>query len=210
MCPYATILPLRLGILWLALSITGRTSWRRLPLDFLAFFKAGSRLSHVGTEIQGRLLQNCPSYTPQNWHGTLLVFAALFLPLLINIFARRLLAPVEVLSGVIHILSYPAIMVVMVVLGQRHTNEFVWTEFVTDQSEWHKKGVIFSIGLLTAAFTLSSFDGVIHMSEEVNNAPRAVSRAMVWGMVLNLDMLKVIIWVKKAAIDRKKWQGHGF
>lgn len=101
-------------------------------------------------------MQNYPSYEPEGWHGTLLVFAVLFLPLLVNIFARRLLAPVEVLSGVIHILSYPVIMVVMIVLGQRHTNEFVWTEFVTDQSGWHNKGVIYSIGLLTAAFTLSS------------------------------------------------------
>ncbi|PWY80395.1 amino acid permease [Aspergillus sclerotioniger CBS 115572] len=139
----------------------------------------------VGTEIQGLLVQNYPSYVPQGWHGTLLVFAVLALPLLVNIFARRLLAPVEVLSGVIHILSYPAIMVVMIVLGQRHTNEFVWTEFVTDQSGWHNSGVIYSIGLLTAAFALSSFDGVIHMSEEVNDAPRAVPRAMVWGLVLN-------------------------
>ncbi|PYI06035.1 amino acid permease [Aspergillus sclerotiicarbonarius CBS 121057] len=140
----------------------------------------------VGTEIQGLLVQNYPSYVPQGWHGTLLVIAVLFIPLLVNIFARRLLAPVEVLSGVIHILSYPAIMVVMIVLGQRHTNEFVWTEFVTDQSGWHNDGVIYSIGLLTAAFTLSSFDGVIHMSEEVNDAPRAVPRSMVWGLVLNV------------------------
>ncbi|RDH33974.1 amino acid permease-domain-containing protein [Aspergillus welwitschiae] len=139
----------------------------------------------VGTEIQGLLVQNYPSYNPEGWHGTLLVFAVLFLPLLVNIFARRLLAPVEVLSGVIHILSYPAIMVVMIVLGQRHTNDFVWTEFVTDQSGWHDKGVIYSIGLLTAAFTLSSFDGVIHMSEEVNDAPRAVPRSMVWGLCVN-------------------------
>ncbi|OJJ75877.1 hypothetical protein ASPBRDRAFT_192069 [Aspergillus brasiliensis CBS 101740] len=139
----------------------------------------------VGTEIQGLLVQNYPSYEPKGWHGTLLVFAVLFLPLLVNIFARRLLAPVEVLSGVIHILSYPAIMVVMIVLGQRHTNEFVWTEFVTDQSGWHDKGIIYSIGLLTAAFTLSSFDGVIHMSEEVNDAPRAVPRSMVWGLCVN-------------------------
>ncbi|RAL07664.1 amino acid permease [Aspergillus homomorphus CBS 101889] len=131
----------------------------------------------VGTEIQGLLIQNYPSCKPQNWHGTLLVFAVLILPLLVNIFARRLLAPFEVWSGIIHLLSYPAIMVVMIVLGQRHTS-----------FGCHNHGVIYSIGLLTAAFTLSSFDGLIHMSEEVNDAPRAVPRSMLWGLVLNATL----------------------
>ncbi|OJJ42382.1 hypothetical protein ASPZODRAFT_76917 [Penicilliopsis zonata CBS 506.65] len=142
----------------------------------------------VGTQIQGLLVQNYPDYVAKNYQGTLLIFAILFIPMLINIFARQLLAPVEVISGLIHILAYPAILVTMIVLGSRHTDKWVWTQFVNDQSGWHNDGVIWSVGLLTAAFSLSSFDGVIHMSEEVKDAPRAVPRSMVWGLTINATM----------------------
>ncbi|KAE8153706.1 amino acid permease [Aspergillus avenaceus] len=138
----------------------------------------------VGTEVQGLLIQNYPSYVAENWHGTLLIFAVLFLPMLVNIFARRLLAPVEILAGVIHLLAYPAIMVVMIVLGQRHTSEFVWAKFVNDQSGWKNDGVTYSTNDLDHCL-IPGFDGVIHMSEEVKDAPRAVPQAMVWGLTTN-------------------------
>src|ERR1700761_3228988 len=41
--------------------------------------------------IQGLIILNSPTYVPQRWHSTLLMWAFLTIPVLCNIFGRKLL-----------------------------------------------------------------------------------------------------------------------
>ncbi|EAW07593.1 putative amino acid permease [Aspergillus clavatus NRRL 1] len=139
----------------------------------------------IGTQIQALVVMNYPTYTPHSWHATLIIWAVLLIPLTVNIYARRLLSPVEVVGGIIHILFFPAVLVTLIALGSRNSSEFVWTYFENSSSGWQNDGVIWSIGLLTAVYTLGGFDGVVHMAEEIKDAPRAVPRSMVYSVLIN-------------------------
>ena len=56
----------------------------------------------LGTTIQGLLVLADPTYVFHRWHGTLLAWAVFAIPVVINIFARRVLAPLEVIGGITH------------------------------------------------------------------------------------------------------------
>ncbi|KAB8230417.1 putative amino acid permease [Aspergillus alliaceus] len=139
----------------------------------------------IGTQITALAIQNNPTYVPKSWHATLIIWAVLVIPLAVNIYARRLLSAVEVMGGIIHIVFFPAVLVTLIVLGSRNSSEFVWTYFENQMSGWHNDGVIWSVGLLTAVYTLGGFDGVVHMAEEVKDARRTVPRSMVYSVLIN-------------------------
>jgi choline transport protein len=117
-----------------------------------------------GTILQGLIILNDDSYIPKGWHGTLLAWAILALPLLCNVFARRLLAPVEVLGGILHIALFVVFVVVLVTLSPRSSADYVFRTTTTNLSGYSAPGVSWCIGLLSGAFPLAGFDGVLHMS----------------------------------------------
>ncbi len=57
----------------------------------------------------------------QGWHGTLLAWAILALPLFCNIWARRILAPLEVLGGIVHVALFIVFVVVLVAMVRFHS-----------------------------------------------------------------------------------------
>jgi choline transport protein len=110
------------------------------------------------------IIFNYPTYIPHGWHGTLLTWAWVLIPVLWNIYARRLLVILEVIGGICHILFFICTVVILGVMASRSTSEFVWTTLINDVSGWENHCVAFSIGLLTVTFPISGFDGVLHMS----------------------------------------------
>jgi choline transport protein len=109
----------------------------------------------MGTMIQGLIILNHDDYVPERWHGTLLTWACIFIPLLINIFARRALPPFEIIGGIAHIVFFVIVVVVLLVLSPRNSAEFVFTQSVSDLSGWTNPGVGWCLGLLSATFPLS-------------------------------------------------------
>ncbi|KAL9120953.1 MAG: hypothetical protein Q9187_002494 [Circinaria calcarea] len=109
----------------------------------------------VATEIQGVVILNYPTYTPQGWHSALMMWAVLAVPVIINIYARRLLAPVEIMGGICHLMFLPAILVTLICLAPRSEASFVFTEFVSGLSGWSNDGVVWSLGLLAVVFPLT-------------------------------------------------------
>ena len=108
----------------------------------------------VSTQITGLLVLNYPNYVHQRWHDTLLMWAIVLVPLLSNIWGRRLLAPLEVLGGIFHIVMYPIMLIVIICLGTRNTSDFVWKTKVHDLSGWSNYGIAFSLGLISSVFPL--------------------------------------------------------
>jgi choline transport protein len=109
----------------------------------------------VGTVVQGLLIQNYDGYVPKRWQGTLLMWAVMAIPLFCNIFCRRVLAPLEIIGGFTHFVGFIALVAVLLSMAPRGSAEFVFTQFITGASGWKSPGVQWSIGQLTAAFSLS-------------------------------------------------------
>jgi choline transport protein len=118
-----------------------------------------------------------------------------------KIYARRLLILLELIGGVCHILFFFCFIIPLIMLAPRSSNEFVWETSVNNVSGWSNPGLAFCIGLLSPTFVLTGkfplprfesrlltskgFDGVIHMSDEVKDAPLRIPRSMIYTVVIN-------------------------
>ncbi|KAF2759348.1 putative amino acid permease [Pseudovirgaria hyperparasitica] len=135
--------------------------------------------------LQGVVILNYPDYVPERWHATLIMWALLAIPVFANIFARRLLVLLEIIGGVLHIVFFFCIIITLLVLSPRSTSSFVFTTSFYGQSGWDSEFVQWCLGLLTTTGILCGFDGSLHLSDEVKDAPRKVPVAMITSMVVN-------------------------
>ncbi|OOF94007.1 hypothetical protein ASPCADRAFT_52518 [Aspergillus carbonarius ITEM 5010] len=142
----------------------------------------------IGTEIEGMAVLAHPDYEATRWQGTLLMWAVVLIPIIINVFARRVLSVIEVAAGVMHVVFLPVTIATFVILAPRNSNAFVWDTFVSGLSGWQNPGVVYSVGLLGVITPLSGVDGIIHMSEEVKNAKTVIPRSMIYGTIINTIM----------------------
>jgi choline transport protein len=85
-----------------------------------------------------------------------------------QIWARKVLVTLEIIGGVCHLLFFIIVMVVLIVLAPRSSNEFVWKTMIKSSPGWTNPGAAFCIGLLSPTFVVSGFDGVLHMSMSCN------------------------------------------
>ncbi|KAL4779448.1 amino acid/polyamine transporter I [Aspergillus varians] len=138
----------------------------------------------IGTQIEGMIKLAHPDYEVHGWRSTLLMWAVSVIPIIVNVFARRILAVVEIAAGIMHIVFMP-IIIGLISHAPRNSHTFVWDTFISGLSGWDNPGVVFSIGLLGVITPLSGIDGIIHMAEEVKNAKVTIPRSMVWGTVIN-------------------------
>jgi choline transport protein len=117
----------------------------------------------LGTTIQGLIILNSDTYVPERWHGTLLAWSTLAIPVICNIFTRRVLAPVEIIGGVTHIVFWIVFVATLLAMAPRSTSSFVFTQTITGLSGWSNVGVQWNIGLLSAVFPLcGTFDASSH------------------------------------------------
>lgn len=115
----------------------------------------------MGTVIQGLITLNNDDYVPQRWHGTLLVWACLAIPLLCNIYARKLLTTLEIIGGISHLIFMIVVVVILVVLSPRSSASFVFTQSITGLSGWTDPGISWCLGLLSATFPLSGMHAAL-------------------------------------------------
>jgi amino acid transporter len=116
------------------------------------------------TTVSGLIIFNDPDYEPKPWHLTLLMIAFLALPLVLNIFLKKIINYLETLAGILHVLFFVTVIAILCTLSKRSPPEFVFQTLHTDAG-WDNPGVAFSIGMLATAYPISSFDGVLHMSK---------------------------------------------
>ncbi|KAF0323848.1 amino acid transporter [Colletotrichum asianum] len=110
--------------------------------------------------------------------GVLLYSSAL------NIWGSRMLPHANMISGVIHVVAFVAILIVLGVMAPKNTSSFVFTEFV-NSSGWTNDGVSCLVGLISAVYPFLGYDAACHMAEEIPNATRNVPIAMVGSVVAN-------------------------
>jgi choline transport protein len=105
--------------------------------------------------LQGLIILNDETYIPQRWQATLLMWAFLSLPVLGNVYGRKLLKAVEIMGGVLHIVFFVVTITTLAVMSRRSTAKFVFTESFFGQSGWESEGVQWCIGLLSITSVLT-------------------------------------------------------
>ena len=150
--------------------------------------------------LQGAMIQACiilcnESYVPQGWHTTLLAYASMALPIFCNIYARRIIAPLEIISAILHVLLLIVFVVVLTTMARRSTADFVFNTSFFGISGWKNEGIQWSIGLLAVIFPIGGYDAILHMADEVKDAPRRVPQAMVWATTLSGIVMFIFIIV---------------
>ncbi|KAL8913024.1 MAG: hypothetical protein Q9171_002092 [Xanthocarpia ochracea] len=138
----------------------------------------------AGTIVQGLITLNNPSYEPQQWHGTLLVIAAVAIAIGINVFLSKTLPIAEIPILILHVLGLFAIIIPLLVMAPKNDARTALLT-VTNSGGWHTTGTSFMIGLLTALGSMMDFDCAVHMSEEIKNASVTLPKAILWGAGLN-------------------------
>jgi amino acid transporter len=156
--------------------------------------------------VQGLIIFHNPDYEPKRWHATMLMYAFIVAPVLCNLVLRRVLNTLETIGGICHVLFFIATITVLSTLAERSTTDFVFKTLTNDVSGWTNPGVAWSLGLLTTVFPITSFDGVLHMSEfvirinrkldmltdsavdETKEPRKRVPKSMITSVILNAFM----------------------
>ena len=99
--------------------------------------------------VQGLLVLNYPLYNYQRWHGTLLLYAALLICVLVNTIGARLLPKIEGFVLIIHTCGFFAIMVPLVYFAPHGSPSFVFAE-LNDLAGWDSNGLAWFVGLISA------------------------------------------------------------
>ena len=121
----------------------------------------------VGTLIQGILTVNDPSYDPQNWQGTLFVFAVVLVIFILNIWGNDLMPFINNVLLVGHIFGWLAIIVVLWILSPRNPGKVVFTQF-TNEGGWSTMGLSLMVGQISAIYAcickIKSFVSLLKIS----------------------------------------------
>ncbi|KAL8683006.1 MAG: hypothetical protein Q9186_001001 [Xanthomendoza sp. 1 TL-2023] len=138
----------------------------------------------AGTIVQGLITLNNPSYEPQQWHGTLLVIAAVAIAIGMNIFLSKSLPIAEVPILILHVVGLFAIIIPLLAMAPKNDARTALLT-VTNSGGWQTTGTSFMVGLLTMLSSMMGFDCAVHMSEEVKNASEVLPKAILMGVGVN-------------------------
>ncbi|KAF9701300.1 hypothetical protein EKO04_000141 [Ascochyta lentis] len=144
--------------------------------------------SFMSNTLSGLIIFNSPNYEPKAWHPTVFLIAFLIVPLILNLYLRKIINYLETIGGILHVVFFVGIITTLCTLAERSTPEFVFKTLHTDAG-WNNPGVAFSIGMLATAYPISSFDGVLHMIEETKEPRKRVPKAMILATSLNAIMM---------------------
>ncbi len=118
-------------------------------------FTAAGATASLANQLSALIIFNHPNYNQQSWHMAFFMWAFILIPLVFNLFFRKLLNTLETVGAVLHVVFFISTIVTLTVLAQRSTTDFVFKTIVTDVSGWTNPGVSFGIGLLTVALPLA-------------------------------------------------------
>lgn len=104
----------------------------------------------TGTIIQGLITIRNPDYSPENWHGTLFVFAMILLIYIFNVYAADAMPVLNNLLMICHLLSWCVVLIVLWAMAPHRSAKAVFTEW-TNQGGW-PMGVSVMIGQISAIY----------------------------------------------------------
>lgn len=138
----------------------------------------------AGTMIQGILLVDYDDYKPENWHGTLLTWLVIAVCVFINAVIPGALPRIEIVTVVLHVVGFIAIVATLWSCGSHKSASFVFTTSL-NEGNWPTQGLSYCVGFLGNVATFVGADASVHMAEEVSNPSLNIPRAITGSMILN-------------------------
>ncbi|KAK6438287.1 hypothetical protein LTR95_005511 [Oleoguttula sp. CCFEE 5521] len=143
----------------------------------------------AGTIIQGIVILNHPTHSPQPYQDTLLVWAVMVLCVFFNVFLAKKLPFVEGVLLIVYVVGFFVVIIPLWVLAPRSPASEVFTTFNNDGG-WSSKGVAVMICLGGVVPSLAGYDCAVHadqdkMAEEIEDASKTLPQSIVSGVALN-------------------------
>ncbi|KAL8718575.1 MAG: hypothetical protein Q9225_004305 [Loekoesia sp. 1 TL-2023] len=98
----------------------------------------------AGTIVQGLIALNDSSYEPQQWHGTLLIIAAVAIAIAINTLLAKTLPMAEFLILVLHIVGLFAIIIPLLTIAPKNSARVALLQ-ITNSGGWSTTGTSFML-----------------------------------------------------------------
>lgn len=127
-------------------------------------FACAGPTSSLATMITSLAMFNVESYVPERWHTSLVMIATMVVPLFFNLWFRKVINILEHFAGILHICLFIVYIAVLASLGPKSNPDFVFKTLTHDVSGWTNPGVAWCLGLLSATFSVSGVDSILHMS----------------------------------------------
>lgn len=125
------------------------TGWMSV-LAWQAGAASGSFLT--GTIIQGLISVRNPDYEPQNWQGTLFVFAMVLVIYIANVYASDLMPILSNLLMILHVLSWAVVLIVLWALAPHQSAKAVFVSGWQNGGGWSTMGLSVMIGQISAIY----------------------------------------------------------
>lgn len=116
----------------------------------------------AGTIIEGLIILNNDSYTPKQWHGTLLVIAMVAFAIIFNTTLAKRLPLIENFLLYVHALGLFAVVIPLLVMADKSSGHNALLIF-TNSGNWGTMGTAVMIGMLTPLGSMMGFDCMVHM-----------------------------------------------
>ncbi|EAT87008.1 hypothetical protein SNOG_05944 [Parastagonospora nodorum SN15] len=153
--------------------------------------RAVDLLSILANIITSLAIFNYENYVPERWHTSLIMIAIMLVPLISNLWFRKVLDAVEMIGGILHLCLFVVFIVVLIVFGPRNDSEFVFKTLTYETSGWNSPGVSWGLGLLSMTFSVTGADGILHMCDEVKKVRTRVPRSIIIAVTVNSALLIV-------------------
>jgi hypothetical protein len=118
-------------------------------------FTAATNPATLANMSTALLVFNNDSYTPKAWHTAMFMWLFICVPVLFNLWFRKLINTFETIGGICHVVLFIVNIVILTVLAKRSTNDYVFKTLTHDVSGWTNPAVAWGIGLLTVTFPIS-------------------------------------------------------
>lgn len=105
----------------------------------------------VGSLIQGLIIMNNDTYSPQPYQVTLLLWASIFFAVFINTVVSSALPKIEGLMLILHVLGFFGILIPLVYLSAHIDANTVFTTFL-NEGGWKTQGLSFMVGIIGPVF----------------------------------------------------------
>jgi choline transport protein len=166
---------------WIALTATGGLLGSQLILGIISFMN--------------------PSFTPHPWQQFLIYLAYTLAAFIINAFATKLLPYVTQTAFIWSIIGFAVISITLLACASPNyqPGSFVYGNFI-NETGW-PDGFAWLLGLLQGALSLTGFDAVAHMIEEIPNPTKEGPKIMIAcvgiGLFTGFIFLSVLLFVLK-------------
>lgn len=138
----------------------------------------------LGTIIEGLIILERPGFATERWHNTLWAWAVVAVAIFVNVVVPNVLPRLEIGILVIHLTSFVAIIVTLLVLSPKSSPSWVFGATLNGGG-WPTMGVSWCVGFIGNVATFVGADASVHMAEEIENAAVNLPRAIFAGMGIN-------------------------